>query len=77
MIKLYVIQKADKPNHYIRVVNNVPSVVTDIRKATVFQRNEAEKYINNQIKKKERYLYLVKQMPEVIDTYKKQIRFQN
>ena len=45
MIKLYVIQKADKPNHYIRVVNNVPSVVTDVRKATVFQRNEAEKFM--------------------------------
>ena len=71
MIKLYVIQKADKPNHYIRVVNNVPSVVTDVRKATQFQQCEAERYINNQVKKKERYLYLVKQMPEVIDTYNK------
>ena len=72
MIKLYVIQKADKPNHYIRVVNNVPSVVTDIRKATVFQRNEAEKYINNQIKKSQRSLYTVQKISPLspIDTYK-------
>ena len=62
MIELYVIQKADKPNHYIRVVNNVPSVVTDVRKATVFQRNEAEKYINNQVKKSQRSLYTVQKI---------------
>ena len=73
MIKLYVIQKADKPNHYIRVVNNVPSVVTDVRKATVFQRNEAEKYINNQVKKSQRSLYTVQKISPLspVDTYKK------
>ena len=69
---MYVIQKADKPNHYIRVVNNVPSVVTDIRKATVFQMNEAEKYINNQVKKSQRSLYTVQKISLLspIDTYK-------
>ena len=69
---MYVIQKADKPNHYIRVVNNVPSVVTDVRKATVFQRNEAEKYINNQVKKSQRSLYTVQKISPLspIDIYK-------
>ena len=60
MIKLFVIQKAD--NQYVRVQNNVPTIVTDVRKATVFQRNEAEKYINNQVKKSQRSLYTVQKI---------------
>ena len=70
MIKLYVIQKSN--NQFVRVQNNVPTIVTDVRKATVFQMNEAEKYINNQIKKSQRSLYTVQKISPLspIDTYK-------
>lgn len=70
MIKLYVIQKSD--NQYVRIYNNIPSIVTDIRKATVFQKNEAEKYINNQVKKSQRGLYSVYKisLSSSVDTYK-------
>ena len=67
---MYVIQKSN--NQFVRVQNNIPTIVTDVRKATVFQRNEAEKYINNQIKKSQRSLYTVQKItpPSPIDTYK-------
>ena len=47
VIKLYVIQKSN--NQFVRVQNNVPTIVTDVRKATVFQKNEAERYISYQV----------------------------
>ena len=66
---MYVIQKSD--NQYVWVQNNVPTIVTDLRKATVFQKNEAERYINNQVKKSQRELYTVKKIPSIsTDTYK-------
>ena len=67
MIKLYVIQKSD--NQYVWVQNNVPTIVTDLRKATVFQKNEAERYINNQVKKSQRELYTVKKNSVNINRY--------
>ena len=67
---MYVIQKSD--NQYVRIYNNIPSIVTDIRKATVFQKNEAEKYINNQVKKSQRGLYSVHKifLSSPVQTYK-------
>lgn len=56
---LYVIQKVGQDNLYVKVERGIPVVVTDINKATQFCKNEAEKYINNQIRKSQRELYYV------------------
>ena len=56
---LYVIQKVGQDNLYVKVERGIPVIVTDINKATQFSKNEAEKYINNQIRKSQRELYYV------------------
>ena len=56
---MYVIQKVGQDNLYIKVERGIPVIVTDINKATQFSKNEAEKYINNQIRKSQRELYYV------------------
>lgn len=56
MINLYVIKK-DK--YYVKVVNNVPTLVSTLDKATTFKTGEADKYIKNQIKKNLRNQYIV------------------
>ena len=56
---MYVIQKVGQDNLYVKVERGIPVVVTDINKATQFSKNEAEKYINNQIRKSQRELYYV------------------
>lgn len=54
----------------MRIYNNIPTIVTDLRKATVFQKNEAEKYINNQVKKSQRNLYTVKKISQISEIHK-------
>ena len=56
---LCVIQKVGQDNLYVKVERGIPVIVTDINKATQFSKNEAEKYINNQIRKSQRELYYV------------------
>ena len=56
---MYVIKKIGQDNLYVKVERGIPIIVTDINKATQFSKNEAEKYINNQIKKSQRELYYV------------------
>lgn len=56
---MYIIQKVGQDNLYVKVERGVPVIVTDINKATQFSKNEAEKYINNQIRKSQRELYYV------------------
>ena len=56
---LYVIQKVGQDNLYVKVERGIPVIVTDINKATQFSKNEAEKYISNQIRKSQRELYYV------------------
>ena len=56
---LYIIQKVGQGNLYVKVERGIPVIVTDINKATQFSKNEAEKYINNQIRKSQRELYYV------------------
>ena len=56
---MYVIQKVGQDNLYVKVERGIPVIVTDINKATQFSKNEAEKYINNQIRKSQRELYYV------------------
>lgn len=56
---LYVIQKVGQDNLYVKVERGIPVIVTDINKATQLSKNEAEKYINNQIRKSQRELYYV------------------
>lgn len=48
---MFVIKCKGSDNRYIRVQNNLPVIVTDIKKATIFNTGEAEKYIHNQMKK--------------------------
>lgn len=56
---LSVIQKVGQDNLYVKVERGIPVIVTDVNKATQFSKNEAEKYINNQIRKSQRELYYV------------------
>lgn len=56
---MYIIQKIGQDNLYVKVERGIPVIVTDINKATQFRKNEAEKYINNQIKKSQREFYYV------------------
>lgn len=56
MINLYVIKK-DK--YYVKVVNNKPTLVSTLDRATTFKAGEAEKYIKNQIKKNFRSQYII------------------
>ena len=56
---LYIIQKVGQGNLYVKVERGIPVIVTDINKATQFSKNEAEKYIKNQIRKSQRELYYV------------------
>ena len=58
---LYVIQKVGQDNQdnlYVKVERGIPVIVTDVNKATQFSKNEAEKYIINQIRKSQRELYI-------------------
>ena len=56
---MYVIQKVGQDNLYVKVERGIPVIVTDINKATQLSKNEAEKYIHNQIRKSQRELYYV------------------
>ena len=56
---MYIIQKVGQGNLYVKVERGIPVIVTDINKATQFSKNEAEKYIINQIRKSQRELYYV------------------
>lgn len=63
---MYVIQKVGQDNLYVKVERGIPVIVTDINKATQFSKNEAEKYINNQIRKSQRELYYVSESKTTI-----------
>ena len=73
---LYVIQKVGQDNLYVKVERGIPVIVTDINKATQFSKNEAEKYINNQIRKSQRELYYVSECKSKT-TISKQNNFEN
>lgn len=56
---MYVIKKE---GYYVKILNNKPSLVTTVDRATKFSAGEAEKYINNQIKKNVREQYIVEKI---------------
>lgn len=53
---MYIIKKG---KYYVKVINNKPTLVTALDKATTFKAGEAEKYIMNQVKKSDRGQYNV------------------
>jgi hypothetical protein len=53
---LLVIKKGD---YYVKVTNSIPTLVTDVSKATSFKPGEAEKYIRNHVRKNQHDLYRI------------------
>lgn len=66
---MYVIKKDE---YFVKVVNSIPTLVTSLDKATIFNSGEAEKYIRNQVKKSDRMLYDI----ELVDSPIKQPKVQ-
>lgn len=65
---MFVIKCKGSDNHYIKVQNNSPVIVTNIKKATIFNIGEAEKYIHNQMKKSMRNTVDIVEFADVKNT---------